>query len=550
MGQSESTAGANRAAVRLYDAYRVRRGKLLFAQMRMVEIEQDNLETELFHYQVWLASTPIPCYFDDDLNPRRSQNADEDAPVKVLNATTLAKYVGKVINEIRHKFPTHPDFAGLKPEEVPSWWTRDRKSFEQECSDNQRRMAGSEYFVGQMETRPLYSDNGAVGYDGVLDAPISDYISVIDLQYILKKLFGAATLDGFKEGKLQQRAWIALCFHATGRSGEVKFVDTADFMFHPRYDVLDPKWTEAKTRSKYSCPLVPNVVSFGFLSDTIHVIASFFLVERGLFRHGADQLAIASFLFPDLHGYKDNGVAKKLTNIIRENLPDGCPKTIKDSFSGKSLREGSITELMVHRQTTTLDVCGRSGHSTGTTLDAYVDKSFVFRGLRGAKALAHFKDIDTETKMPRLECLGPHTADAVAALVESLFVVSVPSFLPGGSLHIVLRICAASLVMYHEKVTEQFSPANAVATHLRNAAREAKITDSRFPVTGEFTECMVRYHYEGLSNAQSGDITSPTKLGVNCQCSDISRRQSGRLDGSIGNVKSTRSSEAAATLPC
>lgn len=232
-----------------------------FAQMQYIEIEQDNFETEMFNYQNWISSSLIPCFFDDDLQPPRKRNQEEDAPTRILNASTLGKYVGKVINLIRHKFPHHPDYAGLKSDEVPAWWSRDRKSFETECSDSHRRMAGSEYFVGQMETRPLYSDNIFVGYDGVLESPINDYISVIDLQSILKKLFAAATLDCNKEGKLQQRSWIAECFHAVGRGGEVKFIDTADFMYHPRYEVLDTKWTETKTRSKYSCPIVPNNVN-------------------------------------------------------------------------------------------------------------------------------------------------------------------------------------------------------------------------------------------------------------------------------------------------
>lgn len=73
----------------------------------------------------------------------------------------------------------------------------------------------------------------------------------------------------------------------------------------------------------------------------------------------------------------DGGVSKKITAIIRANLPEGCPKDLKDSFSAKSLRKGSITELSTHRALDGMDVCGRSGHATGTTLDPYVDKTFI-----------------------------------------------------------------------------------------------------------------------------------------------------------------------------
>lgn len=69
------------------------------------------------------------------------------------------------------------------------------------------------------------------------------------------------------------------------------------------------------------------------------------------------------------------------------------------------------------------------------------------------------------------------------AFIDRLFVVSLPRFKPGGTLYIVLKTCAASLVMYHCMVTAELTPANAVSTKLRNAARgnsacgEAPITD-------------------------------------------------------------------------
>lgn len=196
---------------------------------------------------------------------------------------------------------------------------------------------------------------------------------------------------------------------------------------------------------------------------------------------GEDEIAIQTFLFPNLHSLADSGVSKKVTTIIRENLKMGCPKPIKDSFSAKSIRKGAITELSLHRNMDTLDVCGRSGHSTGTTLDTYMDKMFIVRGLGGAKVLAHFRDPNTETKVPRLECLGVHTASAVEALVEALFVISLPAFKSGGHLHIVVRTCTASLIMHHTSVMKDFSSGNSVATKLRNAAREARISDTRYP---------------------------------------------------------------------
>jgi hypothetical protein len=66
-------------------------------------------------------------------------------------------------------------------------------------------------------------------------------------------------------------------------------------------------------------------------------------------------------------------------------------------------------------------------------------------------------------------------------LLKELFLVSVPVFLPGRSLHVVLRTCGASWVMYHQQVTDEMSLSNAVATKVRDAARKATISDACFP---------------------------------------------------------------------
>jgi hypothetical protein len=54
----------------------------------------------------------------------------------------------------------------------------------------------------------------------------------------------------------------------------------------------------------------------------------------------------------------------------------------------KLSRRGSITELCSHSNIQALlDACGRSGHATGTSLDSYLDKSFIVRGLVAARLL-------------------------------------------------------------------------------------------------------------------------------------------------------------------
>ena len=100
LGQAEITALADASALRLYEVYRSRKGKAPFKSMRFIEIECDNLENEIFSFARWCSSTPIPKFFQDDLQPRRQNN---DAPVKLLLKATLSKYIGKVLLLIRRK---------------------------------------------------------------------------------------------------------------------------------------------------------------------------------------------------------------------------------------------------------------------------------------------------------------------------------------------------------------------------------------------------------------------------------------------------------------
>jgi hypothetical protein len=62
--------------------------------MRYVEIEHDNLESEILNFCLWCSSTAIPRFFDDNLQPRRES---DDGTTKVLVTSTLSKYVGKIL---------------------------------------------------------------------------------------------------------------------------------------------------------------------------------------------------------------------------------------------------------------------------------------------------------------------------------------------------------------------------------------------------------------------------------------------------------------------
>jgi hypothetical protein len=87
---------------------------------------------------------------------------------------------------------------------------------------------------------------------------------------------------------------------------------------------------------------------------------------------------------------KTNNVASALATamrkIIKVVLGGKCPasiiKSIQKKFTGKSLRSGSITRAAYRGILSILELCARSGHSTGTSADHYINSTNPLNGLR------------------------------------------------------------------------------------------------------------------------------------------------------------------------
>ena len=441
--------------------------------MLPAEIENDNLENQMVDLMYFCSNNPIPrAPFDAGFLPRGS------GPIKILSSDSLLQYVGNIIKLLRNKFPEHDAFANLEEREQPEFWKRLRPQFSAALGQYHIKI-GSDYQFGEITVRPLYSSN-------LFTAPYADsveYVSAIDLKYICKELIRSADAAGaVNDGSLQHRAIILTTFLAAARGGEVKFVDTTSFMFHQRFGCLDIVWSEMKTLHKYAMPMFPHKDSYEL--DFYHAIGAYWCTEGGLIQTEQHQ-GFESFLFPYLHSVKNEHVSQKITNIIRNILPANCPEKLKNEFCARSLRKGPVTQMLIDPDLGIGDICGRSGHSTGTNLDSYSDKRNIVLGMRAGKLLADWSNVNDPVKVPRLECLfGDESTEAsprcVATFVEKLFANSLDSFKPGQPLHIVLRTCAASLIMHHLKLTEDL-PSNPISATLYSAAREAKLSDNTRP---------------------------------------------------------------------
>ena len=276
-----------------------------------------------------------------------------------------------------------------------------------------------------------------------------------------------------------------------GIVGEIQLQCYNEWMYHPALNITDISWKEIKKIDKYAMPMIPNKLSWLF--DFYHCLGCFFCCENGLFRTKEQiRKGHLNLVFPYLHKFGMASVTTHLTKIIRNNFPDGIPQAIAKQFSAKSNREAAITELAISGKVLLFDACQRTGHSTGTSIDSYYDKSNVVSGLRAAKVRSGYYNPDSPVILPRLEeALGISCGPMITKFIQSLFVVSVPSFSPEGELHEVLRICTASLILHHDTVSKECGLYNYITATLNKAARTVNLSDPR--VSNRPPEFVLRY---------------------------------------------------------
>ena len=135
--------------------------------------------------------------------------------------------------------------------------------------------------------------------------------------------------------------------------------------------------------------------------------------------------------FPFLHSIQNAAVAKRITAAIRKYMPTLLSKESRDKFSSRSLRQDAITQLSMHSRITLFQACARSGHTTGTSLDSYIDKRNLAKTLPAANALHKRHNIFAKVVLPQLESLGADILPQIESLMAVMYSVSVPEFQPG-----------------------------------------------------------------------------------------------------------------------
>ncbi|KAL3785836.1 hypothetical protein HJC23_012391 [Cyclotella cryptica] len=292
----------------------------------------------------------------------------------------------------------------------------------------------------------------------------------------MTKIFKTATPSNKKHEKA---AWIITTQEAIGRPGECKFQDFNDWSYDYLLNVVDTLWKESKTLKKYTMPRFTDEF-FGL--DWYCVLGAYFMCDDGLFRSPEDiSNGKMNAVFPSLHQVQDKAVAKKLTNAIRTNLPDDIPNHVRDRFSAKSLRKGGTTTVSMVGGLSIFNVSSRTGHSTGTTVDNYIDPSNPVTSFPAANALHGVTTLTALPVLPEMNAVGRHNRPQWEALIDRVFAVNVPHFMPDGRHRVILEVCLASMIRHYESVLEKCGAQSLFVTKLTEAATEVRLRDDAHP---------------------------------------------------------------------
>jgi hypothetical protein len=282
--------------------------------------------------------------------------------------------------------------------------------------------------------------------------------------HLLKNLIVSEKLH---RGPAQKRVWYVLCADAVGRGGEIKFQRYDEWYFDQNFQNVDATWSELKTLQRN--PMLFGPAKYGkgsYLCDFYHALATFYVVEEGLARHGVPEQR-HKYVFPQL----DVGqVAKLLTDLLREHMNP----VVRDKFSSRSVRKGMTTALQYTVTDAELNI--RGGWQSTSTSTSYKEAN-VGLTMPALNAINGWTDIRSKKWPPRLECFEASTQLKFEQFMAKLYVIHLPAFEPCGHLRPLLRTCTATLLMYLEDYETDYSVRNLLVQRMHSAAEEAKVQE-------------------------------------------------------------------------
>jgi hypothetical protein len=392
---------------------------------------------------------------------------------------TVADVVGAVARKLHDRFRDKIGDninAFFPDDEVKSLKTRVKAAHKRNmCEDGDDTFKGTFPIPREVNNRTV-----VFGPDNLPEAQRREAEgTVIDMVHISKHLFNAAQFS-----KLLK---LLITFNGIGRGGEVKFLSYSSMFLDQFYNVLFLQWFQRKTLKSNPSGFVPD-----FVYSTLCVFFAFgcyWACDKGLHRPGglgeagSPRYRKTHFVFQDLHEIRDDGVAEQISRIVRSYIP----ASIREYFTGKSLRVGAMSLLTWDPAVTYEEAVALGGWATPSNRDWYVWQ-YLIAIIPSVLCLAGYPDVRLLPTLPTLKTLEENpelneedvlSANIADKLVDELFHLNqpdmVPSFLKNyntgqaGKHRSFARCVCAVMIMHFEEHYEKHQSRHAFTQAMINA---------------------------------------------------------------------------------
>ena len=431
------------------------------------------------------------------------------------------------IENIKDRFPSHPL---VQHGDGRNWFPGVKRRF---MSEVERKRTLDPDLSEQRKSESLYRD---LGDDNKLRRAKWRNERPVDRLSIHMNLIRGMT-SGMNPHKAQESAR-KLSELNTGeaadiRAGEIIFPRWNEGTWDDYYRTIDMDWSVIKQNER-QCMMV-------FCDLVLYSLCPFFgwgvyFLFGGLRREGVSD-AIRDFIYPHLHNKRRDGVSRRLTETIRDNIDmsdldelavkfswtqahlDDAKKKRKDRYTSWSFRKGITTELHVHPDLSIKEGMNRSGHTDLNKNHAvYIDFTPAMNA-PGGLAVAGYRNCHMRPSPYSIECLGDGAAESGHRLLEQLFVNDIKELKPGGKLRRVLTTSAAALVAsYNDLVvdTNDATKDNLIVYKIREAARLARIDDpavARIPNDPRrWLTVLTAWSRQIKSDFQASNVQTPSRV--------------------------------------
>jgi len=480
----------------LYAGFRTIHGMGPF-QPDSSEFEGEKLQIHFTVFASFLSTNIIPHRLDHSKFPRLVSTNPNNS--NYIGFKTIVVYFGKV-KEIFRRAISHVDLpkSGAKKDLDPDWYGPLLAGLTKKLVNFHLKMSSHENVdMGNDKCLPLYRDLKSSHSQTAKEVSIftteddwwivpssstspgvGDCTQHTTFDRVIDKIVQKSDYVRYIHG-MEDRFKLVMARSSVARGGEIKFNTVDDWRWDCRYQALDTMWVESKVqKEKYSCAHVNDAQSC--LPDFYHALGCYMMMEGGLhYTEAQREEGLGNCVFPDLQSLSNDSVTTQLTDLIRKNLPANCSSV---SYSAKSLRKATVSELSQHPQSTLFTVIGRSGHSSNNNVDSYLDSASIERSLPGGKILAGQADVHKIVFPPRLEAVGNHNKE----IMMELMMVAIdqkglhPFFMPSGHLFQVTKVVFATVLMHHEGIVDHYGIQHPIAQHVIKAANKIKLRDPAF----------------------------------------------------------------------